>query len=75
LSRHRQTRIDWLVPQSLGQICRIAGDYRPTVSHQLCATPYSAVAFAESRDWVVDAKPAFAEPSHVLRYLGRYTPA
>jgi hypothetical protein len=23
---------------------------RPTVSYQLCATPYSAVAFAESRD-------------------------
>jgi hypothetical protein len=24
--------------------------HRPTVSYQLCATPYSAVAFAESRD-------------------------
>jgi hypothetical protein len=24
-------------------------------------------------DWVVYAKPAFGEPTRVLRYLGRYT--
>jgi hypothetical protein len=25
------------------------------------------------QDWVVYAKPAFGGPTHVLRYLGRYT--
>jgi hypothetical protein len=45
---------------------RIPGQCRPDFSSTLVHTLLN-------QDWVVYAKPAFGGPTHVLRYLGRYT--
>ncbi len=62
----------------------VAGLRRAFRRHRLClagklrhlAEPKCFAAFLRTlfrKDWVVYAKPAFGGPTHVLRYLGRYT--